>query len=432
MRINLRRATAAIATAGLLLVAAPALTPAAAAEACALGATCEGALPGSLGDSPYSIQMPANFNGTVLVWSHGYRFSGPIPAAFAGPAALNLAANPVYAKISVPTFAASFGSDVAFQATNAPEVAPSPQVASALLAQGFALAGAGYARQGWAAAEGVEAGKNLITYVRGGGIAGVKNVRVWGASLGGLISQTLLEKNPKQIQSAMPVCAVAAGPEQAFSTAMTVLYTWKTLIAPNLKVANYTPGAVGYGEALTDLGTVFTMLTKVGAGQLSVSPVGYPIAQANLLGGLMGGLPTVSAVYDGVTVNPAFASMGTAAALAGGFSPASAGASSAAAMLQNVGTAAALGILGRYDLEMRVRQMAQIPPTESANFNDNVNVAYSTLLTPEQRGEFADTLNATAVMPNALNAMIATLDASRGDAARRFPANSSCADCCWA
>ncbi len=423
MRIHLRRATAAIATAGLLVVAAPALTPAAAAEACALATTCAGTLPGSLGDSPYTITMPAKFNGTVLLWSHGYRFSGPIPAAFAGPTALNLAANPSYAKISVPSFAAAFGTDVAYQATNVAEVAPSPEVAQALLGQGFALAGAGYARQGWAAGEGVEAGLNLVKYVRGGGIAGVKNVRVWGASLGGLISQTMLEKNPKQIQSAMPLCAVAAGPEQAFSSAMTVLYTWKTLVAPTLKVANYTPGAAGYVEALTDLGTVFTTLTKVGAGQVSVSPVGYPIAQANLMGGLMAGLPTVSAVYDGETVNPAFASMGTAAAMAGGFSPASAGASSAAAMLQNVGTAAALGILGRYDLEMRVRQMAQIPPTESANFNDNVNVSYGELLTPEQRGEFADTLNATAVMPNALNAMVAALDASRGDAAKRFPAN---------
>lgn len=423
MRIHLRRVTAAVATAGLLVVAAPTLAPAQAADACAPGATCQGTLDGALGSSPYTISMPANFNGTVLVWSHGYRFSGPIPAAFAGPTALNLASNPAYQQISVPSFAASFGTDVAYQATNVAEVAPSPQVAQALLAQGFALAGAGYARQGWAAAEGVEAGSRLISYVKGGGIAGVKNVRVWGASLGGLISQTLFEKNPRVIQSAMPVCGAVAGPQQAFGTAMTVLYTWKTLVAPTLKVANYTPGAAGYAEALTDLGTVFTTLGKVGAGQLSVSPVGYPIAQANLLGGLMGGLPTVSAVYDGVTVNPAFASLGTAAALAGGYSPASAGASTAAAMLQNVGTAAALGILGRYDLEMRLRQVAQIPPNESANFNDNVNVSYAALLSPEQRGEFGDTLNSTSVMPNALNAMVAALDATRGNAAARFPAN---------
>jgi hypothetical protein len=204
---------------------------------------------------------------------------------------------------------------------------------------------------------------------------------------------------------------------------MTVLYTWKTLIAPTLKAANYAPGQLGYAQALTDLGTVFTILQKVGAGQLSTSAVGYPIAQANLLAGLMGGLPTVSSVYDGQTVNPAFAQLGLGPALAGGYQPASAGASSAAAMLQNVGTAAALGILGRYDLEMRARALASIPDTESANFNDNVNVSYSSLLSEEQRGEFGDTLNATTVMPNALNAMLAALDASKGNAALRFPAN---------
>jgi hypothetical protein len=420
---HLRRIVAATVTAGLVLVAAPTLSPASAADACALGATCQGALEGTLGASPFTIQMPQKFNGTVLIWSHGYRFSGPIPAAFAGPTALNLSANPVFQKISVPAFAASFGTDVAYQASNVAETSPDPAVAQALLAQGFALAGAGYARQGWAAAEGVQAGENLMKYIRGGGIKGVRNVRAWGASLGGLITQTLLERNPGKIQSAMPVCGAFSGPESLWSPAMTLLYSWKTLVAPTLKVANYTPGPVGYAEALTDLGTVFTILGKVGAGALSNSPLGYPIAQANMLGGLMGGLPTKSAVYDGVTVNPAFGTLGTAAALAGGFAPASAGASSAAGMLQNTGVAAALGILGRYDLEMRLRVMAQIPDNESANFNDNVNVSYTNLLSPEQRGEFGDTLNSTTAMPNALNAMLAALDASQGNPAVRFPAN---------
>jgi len=419
----IRRTIAAVVSAGLLLVAAPSLTPASAADACALGATCNGALAGKLGDAPFQIQMPAQFNGTVLLYSHGYRFSGPIPAAFAGPTALGLSKNPDYQQVSVPAFTAAFGSDVAYQATNNPNVATDPFSAQALLAQGFALAGSGYARQGWAAAEGVEADENLIGYINGGGIKGVKRIMTWGPSLGALISQTVAERNPLKVAAVMPICGAVTGPEQVFSGAMTALFTWKTLVAPTLKVANYTAGPAGYAEALTDLGTVFTILGKVGAGTLSTSAVGYPIAQANLLAGLMAGLPTKSSVYDGQTVNPAFASLGTAAALAGGYQPASAGASSAAAMLQNLGTAAALGILGRYDLEMRARAIASIPPTETANFNDNIGVSYNRLLSPEQRGEFGDTLNATTVMPNALNAMIAALDASRFNAAARFPAN---------
>ncbi|MEI6362920.1 MAG: hypothetical protein WCP95_12390 [Actinomycetes bacterium] len=419
-----RRLIAAIASAGLLLLAVPtASTVSAATTACAPGATCNGALAGKLGAAPFQIQMPAKFNGTVLLYSHGYRFSGPIPAAFAGPTALGLTKNPFYGPVSVPAFAAGFGSDVAFQSNNNPEVATDPFSAQALLAQGFALAGSGYARQGWAVAEGVEANENLITYINGGGIKGAKRMMLWGPSLGGIISQTVAERNPYRVAAVMPVCGAVTGPEQVFSGEMSLIYTWKTLIAPTLKGANYTAGAAGYGEALTDLGTVFTILGKVGAGALSVSPVGYPIAQANLLAGLVAGLPTKSSVYDGQTVNPAFGTLGTAAALAGGYQPASAGASSAAAMLQNVGTAAALGILGRYDLEQRARLIASIPATESANFSDNVGVSYNRLLSPEQRGEFGDTLNSTSVMPNALNAMIAALDASRFNAAARFPAN---------
>lgn len=426
------RTIAAVASAGLLLVGLPiASAPAQAATACAAGETCNGALSGSLGDSPFQIRMPAKFNGTVLLYSHGYRFSGPIPAAFAGPTALALQGNPAYTQISNPAFTAAFGSPVAFQANNNPEVAPAEAVAQNLLSQGYALAGAGYARQGWAAAEGVEAGENLITYIRGGGIKGVKNIRTWGPSLGALISASLAERNPTKVQSSMPFCGALSGPIQAFSNATTVLFTWKQLIDPTLKAVNYTPGAAGYVEALTDLGKVFRTLGA--AATTPVSAAGYPLAQSNLLSGLMAGLPTKSSVYDGQTVNPIIATLAEnpaigpvrapGAASAQGYSPVTAGASSAAAMLQNVGAAAALGILGRYDLEMRARAIAKIPDTDSANFNDNVNVSYAMLLAPEQRAEFEDTLNATAAMPNALNQMLGKLDSSLGNPAVRWPAN---------
>ncbi|MDO8308437.1 MAG: alpha/beta fold hydrolase [Actinomycetota bacterium] len=417
-----RRAIAAVATAGLLLVGVPAaVTPASAATACALGATCEGSLEGSLGASPFKIQMPSTFNGTVLIYNHGYRFSGPIPAAFAGPTALALSTNPAYTAISVPAFATAFGSSVAYQANNMAQVAQNDKIAAGLLAQGYALAGLGYSAQGWAIAEALQANENMIKYVNGGGVAGVKKIMVWGDSFGGYVSATVAERNPGKVAGVLPTCAPLAGPEQAMQSAMTVMFTWKTLIAPTLRVANYQ----SYTQALSDLATVLSTLGAVGAGTASTSAVGYPIAQANLLGGLMGGLPTKSAVYDGQTVNPMFATLGTAAGLAGGYSPASAGASSAAAMLQNVGAAAALGIMVRYDLEQRARALGQIPATESANFTDNVGVTYTELLSSEQRGEFGDTLNATAVMPNALNAMLAKLDESKGNAAARFPASAA-------
>ncbi len=372
--------------------------------------------------------MPTNFNGTVLLYSHGYRIGTPVPAALATP--LGFSVDPSYVRTSVPAFAATFGTDVAYVGGNGAEVAPNAIVQANLLSQGYALAGAGYAKQGWASAEGVQAGETLLAHIEAGAVPGVKKVLVWGSSLGGLISQTLAERNPSKIAGSLPACGVLMGPEQAFNTAMSVLFTWKTLIAPTLRVANYQ----SYPQALGDLATVLGTLNAVGAGQVSVSAVGFPIAQANLLAGLLGGLPTKSAVYDGQTVNPiipvlaANPAIGPASAnsvaSAQGYSPVTAGASSAAAMLQNVGAAAALGILGRYELEQRARVIAGIPADQSANFNDNVAVSYTNLLSQEQSGEFGDTLNAsTAVAGGVLKVMLGTLDASKGNSTVRFPAN---------
>jgi len=415
----MRRGIAAVAAASLITIGAPVIASASAAEACAPGATCEGTLTGSLGASTYTIKMPQNFNGTVLVYSHGYRIGTPIPAALAVP--LGLSTNPSYNKISFPGFTAGFGSDVAYLGSNAADVAPTDIVATNLLAQGYALTGTGYAKQGWAAAEGVESGAAMINLINSGAVPKTKKILVWGDSLGGLIAQTLAEKYPKRIAGSLPSCGAFEGPLQAFSGAMTSMYTLKTLGVPTLKVANYAAGPAGYVQALTDLGTALTLIS--GAATKPVTPLGFPIAQVNLLGGLMAGLPTVSDVYDGQTVNPAFAQLGTLAALGGGFAPSSAGASTAVAMLQNSAGAIALGILGRYELEQRVRAIGGFAATDNANFSDNVETSYTNLLSPEQRGEFNDVLNQTTVIADPLNTMLGTLDASRGDATKRFAAN---------
>ena len=412
MRISLsRRATAVVAALGLALVAVPATAPAANADdrACGLGEVCSGALTGSLGDSPYQIVMPPKFNGTVLLYSHGYRIAQPVPAAIG--TALGMDKAPYYSSTTVPGVGAAFvGNDIA-------QVAPSAEVAAGLLGQGYALAGAGYANQGWAVAEGVEAGENLIRYINGGGIKGTKQILAWGDSMGSVVTQALVQRNPGKIAGTNPRCGALAGPEAAFDTAQTVLYTWKTLIDPTLKGSNYSAGAAGYAEAVGDLAKIFGTINAVATGQATVSSqTGYPIALANLLSGLLAGLPTVSSTYDGVTVNPAVATLGTAGALAGGYSPLSSGQSAAAAMLQNVAGAAALGIMGQYELEQRVRLIGGLAPTDSANFTSNVGVNYSELLSPEQRGEFGDTF-ATAG-PGVLDAMLAALAAGE-----RTPAN---------
>ena len=411
MKIKMsRRITAVVAAVGLALVSVPASIPAAQADdhACGLGETCNGALTGALGDSTYQIMMPAKFNGTVLLYSHGYRIAQPVPAAIG--TALGMDKAPYYSQTTTPGVGATFtGNGIA-------QVGPSAEVIGSLLQQGYALAGTGYANQGWAVAEGVESGENLIRLINGGGIKGVKQILAWGDSMGSVITQALIQRNPGKIAGTNPRCGALAGPEAAFESAMTVIYTWKTLIDPTIKGANYAPGAAGYAEAVTDLGKIFTTINAVATGQATVSQAGYPIALANLLSGLMAGLPTVSGTYDGITVNPAVGTLGLAGAIAGGYSPVSSGQSAGAAMLQNVAGAAALAVMGRYDLEQRVRLIGGLGAGDNANFTSNVGVNYNELLSPEQRGEFADTF-ATAG-PGVLDAMLAALAAGQ-----RFAAN---------
>jgi pimeloyl-ACP methyl ester carboxylesterase len=409
MKISLsRRVTAVVAALGLALVAVPAAAPAANADghSCGLGQVCTGALSGSLGDSMYQIRMPAKFNGTVLLYSHGYRIAQPVPAAIGKQ--LRMDQSPYYSPTTTP------GVGPTYTGNDLPQVGPSAEVIGSLLNQGYALAGAGYARQGWAVAEGVEAGENLIKLINSGGIKGTKQIMAWGNSMGAEVTQALVQRNPGKIAGTLPQCGALAGFEQAMESAMTVVYTWKTLVDPSIKGANYAPGKAGYAEAVTDLSKIAGTIATVKA--TDVSPAGYPTVFANFLAGLMAGLPTVSPTYDGVTVNPAVATLGLGGALAGGYSPVSSNQSAIAAMLQNVFAASALGVMGRYEMEQRVRLAGSLGAGENANFTSNVGVDYGKLLSPEERGLWGDAFAAAG--PGVLDAMLAALAA--GD---RFAAN---------
>jgi len=75
----------------------------------------------------YEVRVPDDFNGTLLLWSHGYVYVLPMPAALA----------PVLGK----------GADL--RATIAPGAPDDMKFANALLNQGYALAGSGFATPGW-------------------------------------------------------------------------------------------------------------------------------------------------------------------------------------------------------------------------------------------------------------------------------------------
>ena len=67
-----------------------------------------------------------------------------------------------------------------------------------------------------------------------------KRVYVWGASLGGLITQTLAEKHPEWVAGVAPLCGALAGTNLNLDLALDVAYSVKTLFYPPLKLSGFT------------------------------------------------------------------------------------------------------------------------------------------------------------------------------------------------
>ena len=94
-------------------------------------AECSGEIDGAA----YEILMPETWNGTLLLYSHGYRQAEAAPPSFEEP---NTDPDPAPGYSTGDT-----------------------RAADALLEQGYALAGSAYASNGWAVEDGVEAGEAL-------------------------------------------------------------------------------------------------------------------------------------------------------------------------------------------------------------------------------------------------------------------------------
>jgi pimeloyl-ACP methyl ester carboxylesterase len=168
----------------------------------------------TLNGAAYEIKMPTTWNGTLLLYSHGYRYAQPAPPDFS----------------PVETKAVSASDD---------------ETAKQLLSAGYALAGSAYKSNGWAVQDGVAAAEDLHKFF-------VDNVgqpyrtEIWGDSLGGLITQMIAEKHPEWVDGAAPLCGVMAGVVPNMNLALDVSYAVKTLIYPQMKLTGYS----SYQEAV--------------------------------------------------------------------------------------------------------------------------------------------------------------------------------------
>jgi pimeloyl-ACP methyl ester carboxylesterase len=327
-----KRSLAFIAVSSLLSITVVSIpTAAQAAPACSTAnfvTSCVGATSDA---APYSMMVPANFNGTVYLWSHGYRPNVPVPAGIPG-----------------------YGG---YTVTNTPEPGPSAAVIGALLAKGYGVVGSGFARQGWNADSAIKTNVELVDLFKKQFTKTTKVV-AWGGSLGGFITQALAEKHPELFSAAAPLC-MASDVTPLMTMAGDALWGIKTFFDPSIKGGNYSAGAAGYAEAMGDLAKVFTAIGSLQAA-FAANPAtpawpatskvpdaikAIPSRSALVMVALMAGVPMQSAHFD-ATSAPAGLPAASALSFQVAINP-------AFAALENLANAAALAVLATHDLELQ-------------------------------------------------------------------------------
>ncbi len=138
--------------------------------------------------------MPAQWNGTLLLWSRGY-------ANRAG----------------------------------SPESAPR-ELKAALLAQGYALAGSDYGSGGWALEQAVPA--QIATIAAFAARHGQpRRIIAWGNSMGGLVTTALAEQARRGIDGGIAMCASIGGSLGMMNMALDGAQAFRALVAPDAGIA---------------------------------------------------------------------------------------------------------------------------------------------------------------------------------------------------
>src|SRR5258708_7877454 len=146
-------------------------------------------LHGTLGGANYTIAVPSNWNGTLVLYSHGYIFPGqPNPAP------------------------------------------PLTLYAAAMLQQGYALAGSSYSQNGWAVQQAFHDQIVLLDFFDATCGTPTRTI-AWGHSLGGLISAGLVQLYPARFAGALPMCGALSGGIGTWNQALDSAFAFKVLLA---------------------------------------------------------------------------------------------------------------------------------------------------------------------------------------------------------
>lgn len=174
---------------------------------------------GAIDGANYVIDIPAGWNGTLVLYSHGYVVPGdPNPAMEAGD----------------------------------------PFTAAYLLAHHYALAGSSYSQTGWALQQAFHDQIALLDYFQRTYGKPTRTI-AWGHSLGGIITAGLIQRDPERFAGALPMCGVVAGGPGAWNVSLDAEFVFKTLApepqATSLQLVNITNPGANLTTALTVLAT---------------------------------------------------------------------------------------------------------------------------------------------------------------------------------
>ena len=145
-------------------------------------------LVGELRGAPFEIRVPANWNGTLVVYAHGYRDRADHPGEVDDRSV------------------SAFVNDTTEQA---------------MLAAGYAIAGSAYSANGWAVREGISDLRDLVQHFRQ--VVGKPDrTLLAGFSMGSVITLDSIEDLRGTYDGALAGCAVGAGAPLAYDATLAI------------------------------------------------------------------------------------------------------------------------------------------------------------------------------------------------------------------
>jgi hypothetical protein len=185
---------------------------------CVTGSSADGAT--------FKIEVPADWNGSLLLYSHGY----VPPTVPNGPA----------------------------------QDAPDRTAADELLSRGYALAGSSYASNGWAVKEALTDQIDVLDRFRGRFGQPTRTI-AWGQSMGGMITAGLVQRYPHRFQGALPMCGILGGSIGLWNQNLDLEFALKTLLSREADPA------VAAAAASLQLADVTDANANAGAGEAAIA-----------------------------------------------------------------------------------------------------------------------------------------------------------------